>query len=129
MLDCQSENLNQFDSETIDLLTLFSTQASMALQNARLYSLERRRAPQLEAINAIAQANHCGTGSSRNCWPKFALLIQKCLPGVPCFRAIEGRRGTGVAGPPRHLTPRFRRVAGFPPDAGLWGRALGRAKH
>jgi len=55
VLDCQSENLNHFDSETIDLLTLFSTQASMALQNARLYSLERHRASQLEAINAIAQ--------------------------------------------------------------------------
>ena len=40
--------------ETVDLLTLFSTQASMALQNAHLYSLERRRASQLEAINAIA---------------------------------------------------------------------------
>ncbi len=55
VLDCQSENLDHFDSETIDLLTLFSTQASMALQNAHLYSLERRRAAQLEAINAIAQ--------------------------------------------------------------------------
>ena len=55
VLDCQSENLDFFDSETIDLLTLFSTQASMALQNARLYSLERRRASQLEAINAIAK--------------------------------------------------------------------------
>jgi diguanylate cyclase (GGDEF)-like protein len=55
VLDCQSDNLNHFDTETIDLLTLFSTQASMALQNATLYSLERRRASQLEAINAIAQ--------------------------------------------------------------------------
>ena len=55
VLDCQSENLNHFDAETTDLLTLFSTQASLALQNARLYSLERRRASQLEAINAIAQ--------------------------------------------------------------------------
>ncbi len=55
VLDCQSEKLNFFDSETIDLLTLFSTQASMALQNARLYSLEQHRAAQLEAINAIAK--------------------------------------------------------------------------
>src|SRR5438132_2569794 len=55
VLDCQSENVDHFDSETIDLLTLFSTQASMALQNARLYSLERQRAAQLQAINAIAQ--------------------------------------------------------------------------
>ena len=55
VLDCQSDRLDHFDPETIDLLTLFSTQASMALQNARIYSLERQRARQLEAINAIAQ--------------------------------------------------------------------------
>jgi diguanylate cyclase (GGDEF)-like protein len=46
---------DHFDYETIELLTLFSTQASIALQNARLYSLERQRARQLEAINTIAQ--------------------------------------------------------------------------
>jgi diguanylate cyclase (GGDEF)-like protein len=55
VLDCQSERLDHFDRETIDLLTMFSTQASIALQNARLYSLERQRARQLQAINAIAQ--------------------------------------------------------------------------
>lgn len=55
VLDCQSDKLNFFDKETIELLTLFSTQASIALQNARLYSLERQRARQLEAINTIAQ--------------------------------------------------------------------------
>lgn len=55
VLDFQSEQLNYFDPETIDLLTLFSTQASLALENARLYSLERRRAEQLEAINAVAR--------------------------------------------------------------------------
>lgn len=55
VLDCQSEQLEYFDHETIDLLTLFSTQASIALQNAHLYSLERQRARQLQAINKIAQ--------------------------------------------------------------------------
>jgi diguanylate cyclase (GGDEF)-like protein len=55
VLDCQSDRLDHFNPETIDLLTLFSTQASMALQNARLYSLEQQRARQLQAINAIAQ--------------------------------------------------------------------------
>ena len=55
VLDCQSDRLNHFDHETIDLLTMFSTQASIAIQNARLYSLERQRARQLQAINAIAQ--------------------------------------------------------------------------
>ena len=55
VLDCQSDHIDHFDHETIKLLTLFSTQASIALQNARLYSLERQRARQLEAINTIAQ--------------------------------------------------------------------------
>ena len=55
VLDCQSDRLDHFDQETIELLTLFSTQASIAIQNARLYSLERQRARQLEAINTIAQ--------------------------------------------------------------------------
>src|ERR1700722_2316437 len=55
VLDCQSDRVDHFDSETIDLLTLFSTQASIALQNARLYSLEQQRARQLQAINSIAQ--------------------------------------------------------------------------
>ena len=55
VLDCQSERVDHFDNETIDLLTMFSTHASIALENARLYSMERKRARQLEAINAIAQ--------------------------------------------------------------------------
>lgn len=55
VLDCQSDRIDRFDPETIELLTLFSTQASIALQNAHLYSVERRRARQLEAINTIAQ--------------------------------------------------------------------------
>ena len=55
VLDFQSESENYFEPETIDLLTIFSTQASIAFENARLYSLERRRAAQLEAINLLAQ--------------------------------------------------------------------------
>lgn len=55
ILDFQSEQVNYFDPEKIDLLTLFSTQASMALEHARLYTTERRRTKQLEAINAVAK--------------------------------------------------------------------------
>ncbi len=55
VLDCQSNHVDHFDDETVNLLTLFSTQASIAIQNAHLYSLERQRARQLEAINTIAQ--------------------------------------------------------------------------
>lgn len=55
VLDCQSNVPAFFDNETVDLLTLFATQASIGLQNAKLYSMLQRRAAQMEAINAIAK--------------------------------------------------------------------------
>jgi diguanylate cyclase (GGDEF)-like protein len=55
VLDCQSNQLDFFDSETIDLLTLFATQASIGLVNAEIYSKEQKRAQQMEAISAIAR--------------------------------------------------------------------------
>jgi diguanylate cyclase (GGDEF)-like protein len=55
VLDMQSDTVDFFDKETIDLMTLFSTQASIGIENARLYSRERRRAQQMEAINAVAR--------------------------------------------------------------------------
>jgi diguanylate cyclase (GGDEF)-like protein len=55
VLDCQSNVPAFFDNETVDLLTLFATQASIGLQNAKLYSMLQRRAAQLEAINTIAK--------------------------------------------------------------------------
>ena len=55
VLDCHSDRPESFDHETVDLLTLVATQASIGLQNAKLYSQVQRRAAQLEAINAIAK--------------------------------------------------------------------------
>ncbi len=55
VLDCQSDLPAYFDNETVDLLTLFATQASIGLQNAKLYSQLQSRAAQMEAINAIAK--------------------------------------------------------------------------
>lgn len=78
VLDCQSETLDHFDPATIDLLLLFSTQASMALQNARLYSLERRRALQLEAINAIAQQT-TAVLDLKELLSKVCTLVQKAF--------------------------------------------------
>ena len=102
VLDCQSENPNHFDRETIDLLTLFSTQASMALQNARLYSLERRRASQLEAINAIAQQT-TAVLDIKNLLSKVCELDPAGFSCFACFGAVEGRRRSGAAGPSRRL--------------------------
>jgi diguanylate cyclase (GGDEF)-like protein len=55
VLDCQSDHLNAFDNETVDLLTLFATNAAIALQNSELYNRERRRASQMEAIYKVTK--------------------------------------------------------------------------
>src|SRR5581483_7707955 len=80
VLDCQSEQIDFFDSDTIDLLTLFSTQASMALQNAHLYSLEQHRAAQLEAINAIAKQT-TAVLDLKDLLAKVCSLVRQSFPG------------------------------------------------
>jgi diguanylate cyclase (GGDEF)-like protein len=80
VLDCQSHQLNFFDSDTIDLLTLFSTQASMALQNAHLYSMEQHRAAQLEAINAIAKQT-TAVLDLKDLLVKVCSLVRQSFPG------------------------------------------------
>src|SRR5579864_8080510 len=80
VLDCQSQQLDFFDSDTIDLLTLFSTQASMALQNAHLYSLEQHRAAQLEAINAIAKQT-TAVLDLKDLLAKVCSLVRQSFPG------------------------------------------------
>jgi len=125
VLDCQSENLNHFDSETIDLLTLFSTQASMALQNARIYSLERQRASQLEAINAIAQ-QMTAVLDLKELLSKVCLLIEQAFQVSQVsvllkdeddlvLRASHGNLTAPQGGP-------------LPAGKGLWQRALAARK-
>ncbi len=122
VLDCQSDQEEFFDTETIDLLTLFSTQASIALQNAKLYSNEQRKAAQLEAINAIARQTTAvldiGELLQRSCHfilQSFAvdhvamLLLED---GMLVVRAHEGR-----------LTPRIHSGTELP-LAGLCARAI-----
>ena len=123
VLDCQSANLNHFDHDTIDLLTLFSTQASMALQNAQLYSLERQRARHLEVINAIARETTAVLDQEE-------LLIKVCTVIQQTFRvghvSVLLRDGDGLL--LRANQGRFTaseaaggRLAG---SSGLWGKAL-----
>ena len=127
VLDCQSAQVDYFDRDTIDLLTLFSTQASMALQNARLYSLERQRAKQLEVINAIAQqatavldqeallAKVCGLIQHSFQLGQVSVLLREDDELV--LRSSHGRfQGASVAG------------TRLPAGSGLWGRSLAEAR-
>ena len=123
VLDCQSENLNHFDSETSDMLTLFSTQASMALQNARLYSLERRRASQLEAINAIAQQT-TAVLDLKELLSKVCVLIAQAFHVSHVSVLLKDEDDLVLRANHGKLTPRVPEGGRLPSDAGPWGRAL-----
>jgi diguanylate cyclase (GGDEF)-like protein len=123
VLDCQSDQIDPFDKDTIELLTLFSTQASMALQNARLYSLERQRARQLEAINAIAQQS-TAVLDLEELLSRVCCLIQQAfqVSHVSLFLRDEGelvlRAHHGI------LTPRTPENIRFPIDREPWSSML-----
>src|ERR1700723_2490645 len=123
VLDCQSDRVDHFDDETIKLLTLFSTQASIALQNAHLYSLERQRARQLEAINAIAQQT-TAVMELEDLLARVCFVIQKAfqVPHVSlCLRedgdlVLRAHEGT--------MTPCFPPGGRLPADREPWSQVL-----
>jgi diguanylate cyclase (GGDEF)-like protein len=123
VLDCQSENVNHFDSETVDLLTLFSTQASMALQNARLYSLEQRRASQLEAINAIAK-QMTAVLDLDELLSKVCLLIQEAFQVSDVSVLVKDEDELVLKASHGTLHRRNPGEGKLPAGAGPWGRAL-----
>src|SRR5438445_138697 len=127
VLDCQSENVDHFDSETIDLLTLFSTQASMALQNARLYSLERRRASQLEAINEIAQ-QMTAVLDLKELLSKVCVLVQQDFEVCHVSVLLKDEEDLVLRASHGDLTPRTPEGGRLPPEGGLWQRALAAGK-
>ena len=127
VLDCQSANLNHFDQETIDLLTLFSTQASMALQNARLYQLERRRAQQLEVINAIAQQT-TAVLDLKELLLKVCSLIQQAFQVSHVSVLLREEDDLVLRAHHGSLTPRILEGGRLPANAGLWGQALAAGK-
>lgn len=123
VLDCQSENHDHFDNDTIDLLTLFSTQASMALQNAHLYSLERQRARQLEVINAVARETTAVLDQEE-------LLIKVCSVIQQTFRvahvSVLLREDDGLVLRASQGRLNAAPAAGgrMPANSGLWDQAL-----
>lgn len=123
VLDCQSEKTNYFDSDTIDLLTLFSTQASMALQNARLYALERRRASQLQAINAIAQ-QMTAVLDLKELLNKVCILVKEAFHVAHVSVLLKEEEELVLHAQHGRLTPRISEGGRISAATGLWGRSL-----
>jgi len=127
VLDCQSENENHFDNDKIDLLTLFSTQASMALQNAHLYSLERQRAKQLEVINAIAQQT-TAVLDQEELLAKVCGLIQQAFQVGHVSVLLRDDEGVVLRASYGRFTACSPAGGRLPATTGLWGRALAEGK-
>jgi len=127
VLDLQTGDVNHFDPDTIDLLTLFSTQASMALQNARLHSLERRRALQLEAINAIAKQTTAML-DLKELLSKVCSLIQNAFPVSHVSVLLKEEEELVLRAHYGGLTLQIPEGGKLRMNAGLWGRSLAIAK-
>lgn len=65
VLDVESDKEDYFSDEMIGVLALFATQAAMALENARLHQVERRRSRQIEFVNLIARASSHAAGAEQ----------------------------------------------------------------
>ena len=123
VLDLQSDQPDFFDADTIDLLCLFSTQASIAIQNAHLYSGEQRRSEQLEAINEIARQATIMLDLDELLDNLCAVIVNKFHVDHVSVVLSEGdrlvvRRHRGS------LTPRFSDGLELPEGVGLCARAL-----
>jgi diguanylate cyclase (GGDEF)-like protein len=127
VLDCQSAKPNYFSPGTIDLLTLFSTQASIAIQNARLNALGQRRARELKAINAIAQQS-TAVLDVKELLSRVCPLIQENfqLPQISVLLKEEDDLVLSVhQGMFTACVPEGSRL---PLEGGLWGVALASGK-
>jgi diguanylate cyclase (GGDEF)-like protein len=123
VLDLHSNQPDYFQTEVIDVLTLLATQAALALENARLHALERRRAGQLEVINAVARQT-------------TALLDLDELLAVVCHQLLEWFRADHttvvllendvlrVRAYQGRLKPSFAMGSVITPGEGLVARAL-----
>jgi diguanylate cyclase (GGDEF)-like protein len=124
VLDIQSEQLDAFDSETLDFLTLFSTQASIALENARLYTLERRRTKQLEAINAIARQTTAVLNLDELLGKVCDLVLQTFPVDHVVAMLLDEDEHLAVRAHKGKLTPILPQGAALPVGTGMGMRAL-----
>ncbi|MGO9210892.1 MAG: diguanylate cyclase [Terriglobales bacterium] len=123
VLDCQSNQLDFFDQDTLELLRLFSTQASIALSNARLYSLEQRRRAQLEAINAIARQTTAVLEIGELLEQVCSLILESFGGDHASVLLFEDDRLVLRAHQGR-LTPLFKIGDELPAGEGLFARAI-----
>jgi diguanylate cyclase (GGDEF)-like protein len=98
----------------------------MALQNARLYSLERRRALQLEAINAIAQQT-TAVLDLKELLSKVCILVQNAFHVSHVSVLLKDEDDMVVRAHHGNLTPCLPEGGRMLAVEGFWGKTLASA--
>jgi diguanylate cyclase (GGDEF)-like protein len=95
VLEIASDKPDPFSTDSIGLLSVFSGQAAIALENARLYSTDLRRMRQIEIINLIAR-----TAAAANDTQQFYTMLADLVSDT-----FEGTLIAIVLSPPEgHLS-------------------------
>jgi len=55
VLNVERDELDAFSSDEVELLTLFGTQAAIAIENARLFEEQKSRVQELQAVHGLVQ--------------------------------------------------------------------------
>ncbi len=127
VLDCQSEQLAHFDAEITDLLTLFATQASMAIQNAQLHQRERKRTNQMRAINDVAQ-QMTGVLDREEFLSKVCPLIRQAFQVSHVSVLLKEEEDIVIRATSGNLTPIYPEGHRFSADGGFWGDTLAKGQ-
>lgn len=93
VLDLVSDKVAPFTNETVGVLSIFAGQAAIALENARLYSTERRRMRQIELINLIARSA-AAAGHIQQFLGTLAELIYDAFEGTEVLVVVCESDGT-----------------------------------
>lgn len=93
VLDVESDKEDYFSDEMIGVLALFASQAAVALENARLYQVERRRSRQIEFVNLIARASSSAAGIEQ-LMSILSELLADMFEGSLVSVLLRGRSGS-----------------------------------
>jgi diguanylate cyclase (GGDEF)-like protein len=92
VLEIASGNTDPFSTDSIGLLSVFSGQAAIALENARLYSNDLRRMRQIEIINLIARTA-AAANDTQQFYTMLADLVSDTFEGTTVAIVLSPQEG------------------------------------
>ncbi len=92
VLEIASDKPDPFSTDAIGLLSVFSGQAAIALENARLYSTDLRRMRQIEIINLIARTA-AAANDTQQFYTMLADLVSDTFEGTTVVIVLSSPEG------------------------------------